>query len=73
MQDLDMWHDCTKIGWQWLANGIGLNVSPVKGFNKIIVDPNTGIIKSNDIEFNSIAWGEDQGGKWTPGPPPPSS
>lgn len=70
MTDLDMWHDCTKVGWQWLVNGLGYNVSPVKGFNKFVVDVSTGIIKTNDLEFNSIAWGEDLGGKWTP---PPSS
>lgn len=66
MNDLDIWHDCTKIGWQWLVDGLALDVSPVKGFNKLVVDPNTGIIKSSDLEFNSIAWGEDLGGKWTP-------
>ena len=68
MTDVDVFYQCNKIAWEWIANGIGMNVSPAKGFNKIVVDPQTGIIKSNDIEFNSIAWGRDMG--WTCTAPP---
>lgn len=63
MTDLDTFHNCNKILWEWRVDGLGRNVSPVKGINKIVVDPNTGVIKSVDLEFNSIAWGRDIG--WT--------
>lgn len=68
MNDLDIFHDCNKIAWQWLVDNLAMDVSPVKGFNKITVDPRTGVVKSNDIEFNSIAWGRDLG--WTCSAPP---
>lgn len=68
MQDLDVITGCNKIVWQWLANGIGMNVSPVKGFNKITVDVSTGRILATDLEFNAIAWGRDIG--WTCTAPP---
>lgn len=68
MNDLDVFHDCNKIGWQWLVDGLGMDVSPVKGFNKLTVDPRTGVVKANDLEFNSIGWGRDIG--WTCTPPP---
>lgn len=67
MTDIDIWHDCTKIGWQWIVNGLGMHVSPVKGFNKFTINPSTGIVQSSYLEFNSVAWGEDLGGKFTPG------
>ncbi len=71
MNDLNIFHDCNKIGWQWLVDGLALDVSPVKGFNKLTVDPKTGIVKSTDLEFNSVAWGRNLG--WTCTAPPPRS
>lgn len=68
MQDLDIIPGCNKIVWQWYAKGVGMNVSPVKGFNKITVDVSTGRILATDLEFNSVAWGRDIG--WTCTPPP---
>lgn len=71
MTDLDIWHDCTKIGWQWVVDNLAMSKSPAKGFNKFTVDPATGFLKSNELEFNSIAWGIDLGGTWIgPGAPP---
>lgn len=72
MTDLDVWHDCNTIGWQWIASGLGINISPVKGFNKFVVDPNSGLVKSTDLEFNNIAWGRDIFWTCTPPSGPPS-
>lgn len=68
MTTLDVWHDCDTIGWQWVVNNLARNVSPVKGFNKFMIDPSTGLVQSSNLEFNSIAWGEDLGGTWTAPP-----
>ncbi|KAK5097044.1 hypothetical protein LTS08_007064 [Lithohypha guttulata] len=68
MTDYDILAGCDSIYWFWLADGIGRDISPVKGFNRFRVNPKTGEIKTVEIEFNSIAWGRDIG--WTCTPPP---
>lgn len=62
MTDLDIWPDCTKICWQWIVDYLGRDISLVKGFSKFIIDVQTGVLQENDLEFNSIAWGQDVGG-----------
>lgn len=63
---LQVFHDCKNVLWQWRVTGLGSGQFPVKGFNAFVANPLTGVIQSNQLEFNSIAWGEDTGYKVTP-------
>ncbi|RMZ89028.1 hypothetical protein DV736_g3747, partial [Chaetothyriales sp. CBS 134916] len=62
MSTLEVFHDCNRISWRWLAQGLGLSKYEVKGINDMYV-PNvfTGQISRDYLEFNSIAWGIDTG------------
>jgi hypothetical protein len=51
---------CTKVLWHWRFDGIGSGVLPVRGFNYFTVNQD-GQVERVDLEFNSIAWGIDQG------------
>jgi len=56
---IDIVHDCTKIVWYWVAEGLGNSKYPVKGFN-LLYTTNAGTqISDNYVEFNSLAWGAD--------------
>ena len=68
MADQEVVSGCNKVIWQWTAYGVGMNVSPVKGYNKFTVDVQSGRILATDLEFNAIAWGRDIG--WTCTAPP---
>lgn len=69
---LEIFHDCTKISWRWNIPQLGASIYPIKGINDFEVNPKTGQMKVNNLEFNSIAWGTDIGWTCTPpaGPPP---
>ncbi|KAK5164563.1 uncharacterized protein LTR77_009769 [Saxophila tyrrhenica] len=49
---------CSKVIWQWQFNGVGSAEYPVKGFSLFTTNRKNQILKS-EIEFNSVAWGQD--------------
>lgn len=72
MQDLLIFHDCEHIAWYWLANGIGDGAEEVKGINIFTTTPDRKQIQTDNLEFNSIAWGIDDRQVTNTPPPPPS-
>lgn len=68
MDTLDMFHDCTHVAWHWNVPHLGMNKFPVKGMNHFTVtNPAKGTVIKSDLEFSSMAWGQDIG--WTCSPP----
>lgn len=48
---------CHKVLWQWNYN-VGTGENEVKGFNLFTVNSKQKIVKT-ELEFNSVAWGQD--------------
>lgn len=72
MDTLDLFHDCNNIAWRWNIPHLGANKYPVRGINLFTVNsPAKGQIVKTDLEFSSIAWGQDIG--WTCQAPPAGS
>ncbi|KAK3047725.1 hypothetical protein LTR09_010839 [Extremus antarcticus] len=52
--------NCKNILWHWDIRGVGSSEYPVKGFNYFALDTKCQCSRL-DLEFNSIAWGQDTG------------
>ncbi|KAK3057350.1 hypothetical protein LTR09_001533 [Extremus antarcticus] len=49
---------CSKIVWQWQFNGVGSAEFPVKGFSLFTTNRKNQLTMT-ELEFNSVAWGQD--------------
>jgi hypothetical protein len=62
-ETLNIWHTCNVITWRWRFT-LYPGALPVQGINVFVL--NNGLLQTDYIEFNSLVWFVNVGGKITP-------
>lgn len=53
---LDVFHDCSRIAWYWVAGGAGSGGEDVRGMSLLYTTMDHKQVNMAMVEFNSLAW-----------------